>query len=292
MKENMDRLEQAIKEEFDRAAREEEASILEDDNLSVPEGMEAALFAGISEKIEAMRQEDLYANMSEADKKALEIGRRVMEEEAREEARSKMRRKKKRFRMYIGLAAALVLAMAVGVNSLGGPERIIRMLTQMVGGREVEQVDSSEDNKVIVNEDEEEAYQKIREVFGADPVRIIELPQGMQFVNMQLDEKLQVAEMNYKSDEKIVTYIINALYSGSSWGIDIEDDVVKKYEKKTKECVFEIKEYEVVGTGARRCSVKFSYGGLEYFLIGTVEKEEIEIIINNLYFFKKASVFE
>ncbi len=71
MKENMDRLEQAIREEFDRAAREEEVSILKDDSLSVPEGMEAALFAGISEKIEAMRQEDLYANMSEADKKAL-----------------------------------------------------------------------------------------------------------------------------------------------------------------------------------------------------------------------------
>lgn len=85
MKENMDRLEQAIREEFDRAAREEEVSILKDDSLSVPEGMEAALFAGISEKIEAMRQEDLYANMSEADKKALEIGRRVMEQDEAEE---------------------------------------------------------------------------------------------------------------------------------------------------------------------------------------------------------------
>ena len=155
MKENMDRLEQAIREEFDRAAREEEASILEDDSLGVPEGVEATLFAGISEKIEAMRQEDLYANMSEADKKALEIGRRVMEEEAREEARSKTRRKKRRFRMYIGLAAALVLAMAIGVNSLGGPERIIRMLTQIVGDREVVQVDSDNDNLIIVGEDSE-----------------------------------------------------------------------------------------------------------------------------------------
>ena len=193
MKENMDRLEQAIREEFDRAAREEEASILEDDSLGVPEGVEATLFAGISEKIEAMRQEDLYANMSEADKKALEIGRRVMEEEAREEARSKTRRKKRRFRMYIGLAAALVLAMAIGVNSLGGPERIIRMLTQIVGDREVVQVDSDRDNLILVKENEEEAYQKIKQEFGVDPVRIVERPQNMRFVKMQLDLKMQIA---------------------------------------------------------------------------------------------------
>ncbi len=291
MKENMDRLEQAIREEFDRAAREEEVSILKDDSLSVPEGMEAALFAGISEKIEAMRQEDLYANMSEADKKALEIGRRVMEEEAREEARSKMRRKKKRFRMYIGLAAALVLAMAVGVNSLGGPERIIRILTQMVGGREVEQVDSSEDNLIIVREDEEDAYQKIREEFGVDPVRIFWRPQGMEFTRMQLDGKLQIAEMNFKYKENSIIYWINASYAGSSWGIDVEDNVTQKYEKRVGECLFDIKEYEITGEKTKRYSAKFQYDGLEYFIIGEIQKDVFEEIINNLYFVENASDF-
>lgn len=285
MKENMDRLEQAIKEEFDRAAREEEASILEDDNLSVPEGMEAALFAGISEKIEAMRQEDLYANMSEADKKALEIGRRVMEEEAREEARSKTRRKKKRFQMYIGLAAALVLAMAVGVNSLGGPERIIRMLTQIVGGREVEQVDSSEDNKVIVNEDEEEAYQEIKDEFGVDPVKILVGPEGMLFRQVEIDKNLKLAELSYTYKEKNVKYFINASFSGTSWGIDIEDEKVEEYTMEKGDCTIKIKEYQVKKSESKRFSASFKYQGLEYFLIGTMSKAEFEIIVDNLIFF-------
>lgn len=283
MKENMDRLEQAIREEFDRAAREEEVSILKDDSLSVPEGMEAALFAGISEKIEAMRQEDLYANMSEADKKALEIGRRVMEEEAREEARSKMRRKKKRFRMYIGLAAALVLAMAIGVNSLGGPERIIRMLTQMVGDREVVQVDSSDDN-IVVNENEEEAYQEIKDVFGVDPVRIMVGPVGMQFDNVEIDKKFQLAELSYNYKGENVKYFINASFTGASWGIDVEDEKIKQYEMEKNGCKINIKEYETPETLTKRYSANFKYLGLEYYLIATMNEEEFELIIENLHF--------
>ncbi len=284
MKENMDRLEQAIREEFDRAAREEEVSILKDDSLSVPEGMEAALFAGISEKIEAMRQEDLYANMSEADKKALEIGRRVMEEEAREEARSKMRRKKRRFRMYIGLAAALVLAMAIGVNSLGGPERIIQMVTQMVGSREVEQVDSSEDNKVIVNEDEEEAYQKIRDEFGIEPVRIMYKAKNMKFNKMEFDKQIQVAELHYKCNDGRMVYLINASYRDASWGIDIEENIVDEYNIEIAECSIKIKEYQM-NSDSKRCSAKFKYKGLEYFLVGDMGRDDFEKIIKDLYFY-------
>lgn len=284
MKENMDRLEQAIREEFDRAAREEEASILEDDNLSVPEGMEAALFAGISEKIEAMRQEDLYANMSEADKKALEIGRRVMEEEAREEARSKTRRKKKRFRMYIGLAAALVLAMAVGVNSLGGPERIIQMVTQMVGSREVEKINSSDDNLVIVGEDEEKAYQEIKDEFGVDPVRITVVPEGITFHFVEIDKQLQLAEFAYDYRGENVRYFINAMFSDTSWGIDIEDEKTNEYTIEKGGCKIRVKEYETAETLTKRYSADFRYQGLEYFLIGTMNIEEFEIIINNLLF--------
>lgn len=284
MKENMDRLEQAIREEFDRAAREEEASILEDDSLGVPEGVEATLFAGISEKIEAMRQEDLYANMSEADKKALEIGRRVMEEEAREEARSKMRRKKKRFRMYIGLAAALVLAMAVGVNSLGGPERIIQMVTQMVGSREVEKINSSDDNLIIVQEDEEEAYQEIKDVFGVDPVKILTGPQRMVFREVEIDKKFQIAELSYSYGEENVRYFINASFSGTSWGIDIEDEKMEEYIVEKSDCKIKIKEYQIKDSLTKRYSANFEYQGLEYFLIGTMSKEEFEIIVDNLFF--------
>ncbi len=284
MKENMDQLEQAIKKEFERAAREEETAILEDEGLSMPEGEMESLYAGIQEKIEAMQQDELYAGLSEEDRKALEIGRKIMEEEAKGEIRAKTVRKKRHIRMYIGLAAVLVLVMAIGVTSMGGPERIIQMVTQMVGDREVEKVNSSEDNLIMVQEDEEEAYQKIREVFGVDPVRIIERPKGMKFVKMQLDEKLQIAEMYFEYNEDQIFYLINASYSGSSWGIDVEEQVIKKYEKEIEGCLLDIKEYEALETNANRYSVSFQYNDLEYYFMGTMMEEEINVILNNLFF--------
>jgi hypothetical protein len=48
-----------------------------------------------------------------------------------------------------------------------------------------------------------------------------------------------------------------------------------------------VKEYKVKETEEQRFSARFSYNGLDYFLIGTMGKEDFEKIINNLYFGKK-----
>lgn len=284
MKDNMDRLEQAVKDEFDRVAQKEEAAISKDESLIMPEGVKETMYEGILRKVNAMKQEELYANMSEEDRRALEIGRKIMEEEAKAEIKVKIIRKKRRVRMYIGLAAALVLAMAVGVTSLGGPERIIQMVTQMVGSREVEKINSSEDNLIIVGEDEEKAYQKVKDEFGVDPVRILVGPEGMVFQQAEIDKKFQLAELSYDYEGESVKYFINASFTSTSWGIDIEDEKKEEYVIETKDCKIRIKEYQTKETMTKRYSADFKYCGLEYFLIGTMGKSEFEIIINNLLF--------
>ena len=186
--------------------------------------------------------------------------------------------------MYIGLAAALVLAMAVGVTSLGGPERIIQMVTQMVGGREVEKINSSEDNLIIVGEDEEKAYQEIKDEFGVDPVRIVIGPEGMTFKQLEIEKNFQLAELSYDYKGENVKYFINASFSGTSWGIDIEDEKINQYEVEKNECKIRIKEYQTPKTKVSRYSANFKYLGLEYYLIGTMNEEEFKIIIDNLHF--------
>ena len=51
MKNNDELLEQMIKDEFEKAAKEE-VTLLEDDNIHVPAGMKEALYLKISSKIE------------------------------------------------------------------------------------------------------------------------------------------------------------------------------------------------------------------------------------------------
>lgn len=298
MKNNDELLEQMIKDEFEKAAKEE-VTLLEDDNIHVPAGMKEALYLKISSKIEELdkievetseeekeekQPDNLYANMSEEDRKALEIGRRVMEEEARAEREGKVVRKKKRIRMYFGVAAAFVFAMALGVTSMGGPEKIIKMVTQMVGDREVEKVNSSNDNLILVSEDEEEAYQRITEEFGVVPVKVVLVSEDMKFINMELDEVMQTAELYYEYDGRKLVFFINASYKRESFGYGAADEVIDEYFMEVQGREIEIKKYQVAGKEEVRLSADFKEMGLKYLLTGIVEQSEFELIVNRLHF--------
>lgn len=298
MKNNDELLEQMIKDEFEKAAKEE-VTLLEDDNIHVPAGMKEALYLKISSKIEELdkievetseeekeekQPDNLYANMSEEDRKALEIGRRVMEEEARAEREGKVVRKKKRIRMYFGVAAAFVFAMALGVTSMGGPEKIIKMVTQMVGDREVEKVNSSNDNLILVSEDEEEAYQRITEEFGVVPVKVVLVSEDMKFINMELDEVMQTAELYYEYDGRKLVFFINASYKRESFGYGVADEVIDEYFMEVQGREIEIKKYQVAGKDEVRLSADFKEMGLKYLLTGIVEQSEFELIVNRLHF--------
>lgn len=291
MIEKKDLLEEMLNEEFARLAKEEENAVQKED-IGMLEEVEGDIYTGIQEKIQEMEREKqkdyLYAQLSEEDLRALELGRKIMEREVREERDGKIIRKKKRIRMFIGLAAALVMAMGVGVTSMGGPERIIQMMKRAVGDREVMQVDSNEDNLKII-ENEEEAYQEIEEDFGIKVARIFLRPDDFIFSKMEVDEELQIAEFVYKYNRDKVIYFVNASYKDTSFGIDIEDEIVDTYNKNfdSNEVNFEveIKEYKIRESGLKRFSAQFKYKGLEYFLIGSMEKEDFEYILENLYFY-------
>ena len=286
MKESKDQLEQIIKNEYDRLAKEEENDIQEDDTIEVPEGTKESLRAKIDQQIEEMKKEKIYAQLSEEDRKALELGRKIMAEEEQEKAEAKVVHKKKRFKMYFGLAAVLILVMAVGITGIGGPERIVRMLKQAVGDREVEQVDSSDENLTFVEENEEEAYQIIWEKFGVEPVRITRREENLYFKRMDFDETLQTAELYYDYNGENVVYLINASYRDASWGVDVEDKIIDTSKKVISGCEVEVKEYKIEENDRERYSASFEYKGLEYFLVGTMNEKSFDIIINNLFFGK------
>ena len=117
-----------------------------------------------------------------------------------------VRRKRKR-RLYAASAAAAMLALAAGMTSLGGAERIASIIEQAVGGRRIVKVNSDKENKISENEDEKEVYQKLKEVFGTEPVRMYNQKKGMSFVRADLDENLQIAELLYQYNEKNFWFI-------------------------------------------------------------------------------------
>lgn len=198
--------------------------------------------------------------------------------------------KKHRFRRkaYLSRVAAAVvivlLAGGIGVTGFGGPERVMEMMKRNVGSRKVEQVDSNKDNLVIKEENEEEAYQKIKDELGIEPVRIVDRPNGFKYEEAKLEKDAQISEILYQYKGENILYTISMAQSNNSWGIDLEDKEVKKYTKKIKGVNMSIHEYITLESKKRRYVAKFKYSGVGYYLTGVMPKEDFNNILKKLYF--------
>lgn len=299
MNNEKDELKECIAREFEEIAKEEEESLEKDTSLVVPEGTKEAVLARLKEQMreyqreqaenEAREREEAINNLSEEDRRALELGRKMLKAEVgtADTSEKKVHYRRKPLKIYLALAAVIVCVLAMGITSMGGPERVVRMVRQAVGDRDVEQVDSNKtdkQNKIIEDEAEEEAYQKIRDTFDTDVVKVFVCLPDMKFDTMNLDESKQVAEMYYSYDGETIGYIINMPYRDSSWGVDFEDSVEKKYSKEIHKCKINITLYEIEDSNVPKCVAKFKYGNIEYMLMGTMSEQNFEKILKNLFF--------
>lgn len=301
MNDKKDEFKECIAREFEEIAREEEEFLENDTSLVVPEGTKEAVLARVREQIrayemeqtrkEAEEREEAINQLSEEDREALELGRKMLkagigQNDPEEPSGKKVRRKKKPLKIYLALAAVIVCVLAMGITSMGGPERIVRMMTQDVGDREVEKSSTSHKIKMIEGEEEEKAYQEIGDAFNTDIVKVVVCLPDMAFDTMNLEKDKQVAEMYYSYREKTIAYIINAPYKDNSLGIDFEDSVKKEYTKKINDCEIKITIYKIDGEKIPGCVAKFKYNNIEYLLSGTMKQQDFEKIINNLFFQK------
>lgn len=288
MNNEKDELKECIAREFEEIAKEEEESLEKDTSLVVPEGTKEAVLARLKEQMreyqreqaenEAREREEAINNLSEEDRRALELGRKMLKAEVgtADTSEKKVHYRRKPLKIY--------LALAMGITSMGGPERVARMVRQAVGDREVEYTVKGKKIKMIENEDEEKAYQEISDTFDTDVVKIFVCLSDMKFDTMNLDESKQVAEMYYSYNGETIGYIINMPYRDSSLGIDFEDPIEKKYSKEIHGCKMNITLYKIEDSKVPKCVAKFKYGSIEYLLMGTMDEQDFEKILKNLVF--------
>lgn len=293
MSEKKDQLKEILKDQLNKEAKQIEEEVGLNDNEEIPNELKIRMKNALDQKIreremrsEDMKRTDAYAKLSEEDQEALRLGREMLKNQSEEKKIYTMRRKKRNIRRIVALAAVLILVMAVGMTSIGGPERMLQFMKSSVGGREVSQVDSSDKNKIIEEEDEEKAYEKIAEEFGIEPVQFVWRPVGMQFKKMLLDTDIQLAELEYLYNGENTEFMISASYGEVSLGADNEDEITDHFYEQEKKTQIEVTEYKTPETGTNRYKAEFKYKNLYYCLTGTMTKEEMENILKNLYFMK------
>lgn len=291
MSEKKDQLKEILKDQLNKEAKQIEEEVGLNDNEEIPNELKIRMKNALDQKIreremrsEDMKRTDAYAKLSEEDQEALRLGREMMKNQSEEKKIYTMRRKKSNIRRIVALAAVLILVMAVGMTSFGGPERMLQFMKSSVGGREVSQVDSSDKNKIIEEEDEEKAYEKIAKEFGIETVQFVWQPAGMKFKKMLLDTDIQLAELEYLYNGENTEFMISASYGEVSLGADNEDEIIDYYCINEENVSIEVTEYKTPETETNRYKAEFKYNNLYYCLTGTMTKEEMENILKNLYF--------
>lgn len=232
--------------------------------------------------------EDAHENIWNAIRaKEAEGTEEVLSDENKELIRlGKTYKRRYRSRKYLVLAAAMVLALAFGITSVGGPEKLFETFKRDMLGREQEQINSGEDIKPVENLDEEQVYEEIEETFGFLPVKIDYRPVGVEFQEATIGDEVQGIQMVYGREDAVnIFYLIRPNYRESSLGMDVEDQLLEEYEEVFDGVILYIKKYQVEET-AYRWVVQFEYQEVWYSLM-LIDMEEAEVnkIIKNLHFF-------
>ena len=305
MKNEQEKVKKLMQEELEREAEKIRAEVEADEslrNLPFPDGMDGEL----QKKIEEYEKNKAAVEMlSEEDQEALRLGRElqmlnVKENEAEDKSENgengsagrtgktvRFRRKK---RTYVLLAFVAILVLAMGMTAIGGQPFVSMIREQILGDRNMVQIDSdnSEGDETIVNsgvDEEELAYQQIEEEFGFVPVRLNELPDGMEFEEYTYDKNNKEILLLYNINGNILEYRIYPNFRNKSIGYDVEDELLDEFTLTISDVGIHIQEYQIKENSQKVYMANFQYKDTYYILRGGIPKESFEGILKNLKFF-------
>ena len=225
----------------------------------------------IFSEIRKIEEREARANLSDEDKRLLEYGRRYKRQLHR--------------RKYWILAAVFVLVLAMGMTSVGGPQRFFNRVIDRISGRDQEVIYSEEGIVVTDGWNEEEAYDAIEEKFGFRPVKLDYLPEGVVFESVEISDNTQEIKILYTMNNDIyLCLIIYPNYREGSVGTDVEDIVRKEYYIQKDDLDISIKEYWVEELQEARWGASFLKDATFYlYMSRNTNQVEFEKIIQNLY---------
>ncbi|HJA20049.1 MAG TPA: DUF4367 domain-containing protein [Candidatus Mediterraneibacter ornithocaccae] len=250
----------SLKEEVDRQAQkiEEEVRNRDDlDDIKVSENMETSLFNKIQEY--------------EYDKRIKKV----------------VHRSRKKRRLFLALAAVLILVCGSVITGTGSKSYWKVLMEQIAGDERASHIDVDEmESEETQDGDEIQIFNEIHKELGIYPVRLVYIPQGMVFIENEIDKKQGRAILFYEYEGQIIRYSMYMNGTDSSYGQTELDTLIDEYKIETeKDIDIDIKCYKVANFEQNRFVAEFEYRDAQYQLIGTMEKNEFDKIIKNLFFY-------
>ena len=240
----------SLEDEINREGKQIEDEIRADkelEDIKVSDDLESALFNKIQEY--------------EFDKKVTTI----------------VRKKKRRTYVLVGIAAVLIMMLGSVMTAVGS-----KSYGKLSSARD--NGDESSDILNVEDMDEISVYKEIKKKLGFSPVRIVDKPKKMVLENYSIDEEQKKAILFYSYEGEIIRYSMYMNSSDSSSGQKELDDLINTYEIINKDHIITIDEFKVKNKSKKRYVAEFEHLDVQYQIMGIMDKEEFNEILEKLFF--------
>ena len=193
--------------------------------------------------------------------------------------------KKKRRYLVMALAAVIVLVLGSAMTGVGSKSYWKVILERVMGdaSASVTNVEDMESQRTA-DLDEVGVYREINEKFGVTPVRLKYKPPGTVLNRCIMDETQNRIVLFYEYESEIIRYTMYMNDTDSSFTQKDLDSLIDEYELKNNNVSIHVEEYTINNSSNRRYIAEFEYQGIQYQLMGRMEKKEFDNILKNLFF--------
>lgn len=239
-----------------------------------------------AEQIEKkVREDKSLDDITVSDEMEKELFNKIQDYEY-DKRHKKVVRKKKKSKLVIGALAAVLILVCESVMTSVGSKSYWKTLWNDSNGDEQNNGIDVENMESIESEDIDEvgAYKEIAKVMGDSLVRMEYKPRGMVLKRYTIDKEQRMAVLFYQYGEEIIKYYMYINSTDSSFGEKTVDRLLDEYEFQNGKHSILVKQYEIKDSDEERYIAEFEYKDIHYQIKGSMEKEEFEKILENLFF--------
>lgn len=299
MKNEHEEMEKLLRGELDKEAQAILEEIEADESLKdlkLPDENEEALM----QKIQKLEEKKAACEeMPEKDREAFRLGRemqalqengKTVSDENEVDTHKTIPFKKRRKKLYLLVAIVAVLAFAMSMTSIGEVPLVTEIKNQILGTSRMVKMNSEREGDEEVVEStggEAEAYEEIRNTFGAEIVHFGYLPNGFDFTSYAIEKPLNRASMFYQYGDSILEYRILFLPGEQVARYQVEDKILDEQLFEVNDIPIELRCYEVTGSKKISYVAQFENEDIYYILNAVTDMDETEIIkiLENLKIF-------
>ena len=239
-----------------------------------------------AEQIEKkVREDKSLDDITVSDEMEKELFNKIQDYEY-DKRHKKVVRKKKKSKLVIGVLAAVLILVCGSVMTSVGSKSYWKTLWNKEAGDETLSYVDVENMESIETEDIDEVgvYKEIAKVMGNYLVRMEYKPRGMILKRYTIDKEQRMAVLFYQYGEEVIKYYMYTNSTDSSFGEKTVDQLLDEYEFQNGMHSILVKQYEIKDSDEERYIAEFEYKDIHYQIKGTIEKEEFEKILENLFF--------